>query len=158
MRFYTVYYTFTGTITFTTNNAGFLIRVTLTNIYHTNKSIINANTSWCGSVLCAIEGVWLMSAIVFTLNPNEGQINTKIGVGEWLCCKSRLKAHITQRGLQNPITLVNKLTFARIMPLCPLAYFLGRAQALQGLNRPLNIALKHNVHWVALSKHRKPIW
>lgn len=82
-----------------------------------------------------------MSAIVFTLNPNERQINTKIGVGERLCCKSRLKAHITQRGLQNPITLVNKLTFARIMAVCPLAYFLGRAQALQGLNKPLNIAV-----------------
>lgn len=103
------------------------------------------------------EWVRLMSAIVFTLNPNERQINTKTGVRERLCGKSRLKAHITQRELQNPITLVNKLTFARIMPLCPLAYFLGRAWVLQGLNKPPNIAviaLKSNVHWVALSKHR----
>lgn len=61
----------------------------------------------------------------------------------------RRKARVAQRGLQNPITLVNKLTFARIMPLCPLAYFLGGAQALQGLDKPLNIAviaLQSNVH------------
>lgn len=66
-------------------------------------------------------------AVVFTLNPNERQINTRIGVRERLCRKSSLKAHITQRELQNPITLVNKLTFAHIMPLCPLPCFLGSA-------------------------------
>lgn len=98
------------------------------------------------------QWVWLLSAIVFTLNPNERQINTKTGFRERLCGKSRLRAHIIQRGLQNPITFVNKLTFARIMPLCPPAYFLGRTSVLQGLNKPLNIAviaLKSNVHWAA---------
>lgn len=91
----------------------------------------------------------LLSAIVFSLNPNEIQINTRTGFRERLCSKSRLKARITQRGLQNPITFVNKLTFAHIMPLCPPAYFLGRTSVLQGLNKPLNIAvmsLKNNVH------------
>lgn len=68
-----------------------------------------------------------MSAIVLTVNPKESLINTRIGVRERILVKSELRAHITQRGMENPITLVNKLTFARIMPLCPLAYFLGRA-------------------------------
>lgn len=77
------------------------------------------------------------------------QINTKTAVKRRVCNKCKLKALVTQRGMKNPITLVNKLTFVRIMPLCPLAYFLGRACTLQGLNKPLTtavIALKSNVH------------
>ena len=77
----------------------------------------------CRWVRHATECVGLMSAIVSTLNSNERQINTKIGVGERLCCERRLKAHFNRRGLRNPITLVNKLTFARIIPLCPPGLF-----------------------------------
>lgn len=68
----------------------------------------------------------MMDAAVFSLNANKRQINTKIEVKERLCSKGSLKAHITQGQSQNPITLVNELTFTHIMPLCPLAYFLGR--------------------------------
>lgn len=90
-----------------------------------------------------------MFAIVFTQNLTKRQINTKSVVRRGVCNKRKLKALITQRGMKNPITLVNKLTFVRIMPLCPLVYFLGRAYTLQGLNKPLTtavIALKYNVH------------
>lgn len=51
----------------------------------------------------------------------------RLGLGKECAAKSSLKAHVSQRGLQNPITLANKLTFAHIMPQRPLAYFLGRA-------------------------------
>lgn len=62
---------------------------------------------------------------VSTLNPNERQINTKIGAREQLYGKSSLKACITQRGLQIPITLVNKQTFGHIMHSVPWLIFLA---------------------------------
>lgn len=67
----------------------------------------------------------MMDASVFTLNANKRQINTKIEVKERLRSKGSLKAYITQGQSHHPITLVNELTFTHIMPLGPLAYFLG---------------------------------